>query len=226
MEKFLSAVKSSQLFAGIDDEGIRAMLSCLLAEKRSYKKGETVLSSGVSVDCIGLVLSGSVNVIEEDYWGNRNIVTVVGPGQSFAESYACAGGASLEVRVEAAQDCNALFMNIRRILTTCTSACAFHTRLIQNLVSLLAYKNLLMNQKLTHMAQRSTREKLLSYLSAESAKRGSASFDIPLNRQQLADYLSVDRSAMSNELSKMSGEGILRFRKNHFTLLQTGIAQK
>lgn len=215
-----SELKRSKLFSGIDEKELGAMISCLSAEKRKYKRGEYILRYGDPVGVIGLVTTGSVDVIKEDYWGNRNIVAVILPGQTFAESYACAGDVPLGVSVQAAQDSEMLFMNIQRILTTCSSACAFHARLIRNLVSLLAQKNLMMNEKLTYLAQRNTREKLLSYLSAESMRQHSSGFSIPFDRQQLADYLSVDRSAMSNELSKMRKEGILQYEKNHFLLLQ------
>jgi CRP-like cAMP-binding protein len=216
----LPILKRSKLFSGIDDKEIKAMLSCLSAERKKYKKGEHILRYGDPVSWIGLVITGSVDVIKEDYWGNRNIVAAILPGQSFAESYACAGDIPLGVSVLTAQDSEILWMNIQKILTACSSACAFHARLIRNLVSLLASKNLMMNEKLTYLAQRSTREKLLSYLSAESMRQHVSSFSIPFDRQQLADYLSVDRSAMSNELSKMRKEGILQYDKNHFLLLQ------
>lgn len=216
----LSALKRSKLFSGIDEKEIVAMLTCLSAEQKQYKKGEYILRCGDSAALVGLVTSGSVDVIQEDYWGNRNIVAAVPPGQSFAESYACAGNVPLGVSVQAAENSEVLLMNIQKILTTCSSACAFHARLIRNLASLLASKNLMMNEKLTFLTQRTTREKLLSYLSAESMRRHVSSFSIPFDRQQLADFLSVDRSAMSNELSKMRKEGILQYSKNHFSLLQ------
>lgn len=216
----LSVLKRSKLFSGIGEEEIRSMLTCLSAEKRKYKKGEYVLRFGDPVSAVGIVISGSVDVIKEDYWGNRNLVAAILPGQSFAESYACAGDVPLGVSVQASQASEVLLMNLQGILTTCSSACAFHTRLIRNLVSLLASKNLMMNEKLTFLTQRSTREKLLAYLSAESMRLHAPDFSIPFNRQQLADYLSVDRSAMSNELSKMQKEGILEYHKNHFLLRQ------
>ena len=196
------------------------MLRCLAAERRSYAKDAYLLYSGRTVDAVGLVLAGSVSIVQEDYWGNRNIVAVIGPGETFAESYACAAGTPLAVSAVAAQDTRVLWMKASRVLTTCPSACAFHARLVENLVALLAAKNLLMNEKLTHLTQRSTREKLLSYHSAESLRCHSAQFEIPFDRQQLADYLSVDRSDMSGELSRMQRDGLLRYRKNHFTLLQ------
>ncbi len=216
----LSALKRSRLFSGIGKEEIESMLTCLSAEKQSYKKGEYVLHFGDSVSAVGVVTSGSVDVIQEDYWGNRNLVAEILPGQTFAESYACAENVPLGVSVQAAQDAEVLLMNLQGLLTTCSSACAFHARLIRNLVSLLASKNLLMNEKLTYLTQRSTREKLLAYLSSESMRLHAPDFSIPFNRQQLADYLSVDRSAMSNELSKMQKEGVLEYRKNHFLLRQ------
>lgn len=217
----LSVWKRSKLFSGIDEKELGAMISCLSAERKKYKKGEYILRCGDSSGSIGLVTAGSVDVIKEDYWGNRNIVAAIGPGETFAESYACAGNVPLGVSVQAAQGSEILLMNIQKILTTCSSACTFHVRLIRNLVSLLASKNLMMNEKLNYLSQRSTREKLLAYLSAESMRQHASSFSIPFDRQQLADYLSVDRSAMSNELSKMRKEGILQYDKNHFLLLQS-----
>lgn len=216
----LSVLKRSKLFSGIGEEEIKSMLTCLSAEKRKYKKGEYVLRFGDPVSYVGIVTSGSVDVIKEDYWGNRNLVAAILPGQSFAESYACAGNVPLGVSVQASQTSEILLMNLHGILTACSSACAFHARLIRNLVSLLASKNLMMNEKLTFLTQRSTREKLLAYLSAESMRLHAPGFSIPFDRQQLADYLSVDRCAMSNELSKMQKEGILEYHKNHFVLRQ------
>ncbi|WP_418504985.1 Crp/Fnr family transcriptional regulator [Cloacibacillus evryensis] len=196
------------------------MLGCLSVKARKYARHEFVMRFGDSTEAIGMVLSGSVHIVKEDFWGNRNIVTEIGPGQIFAESYACTPGAALGVSVVAAEAAAVMFMNVRRVLTTCSSACEFHSRLLRNLLSVLAEKNLRFNDKLTHMAQRTTRQKLLSYLSAESMRLGSPEFDITFNRQQLADYLSVDRSAMSGELSKMRDEGLLDFYKSHFRLRQ------
>ena len=119
----------------------------------------------------------------------------------------------------ASEKTEVLFLRIYRVLTTCSNACEFHARLVRNLLSVLALHNLKMNEKLTHVTQRTLREKLLSYLSSESARAGAASFEIPFNRQQLADYLSADRSALSAELSRMRGEGLIEFEKNSFRLL-------
>jgi len=219
-ENDIAVLKHSNMFNGTDESEIKAMLSCLEAKRHEYEKGEYILRFGEDVSHIGILLSGRAEIIKEDYWGNRNIVAEVPPGRSFAESYVCAADAPLGVSVLAVKDSQVLFLSIQKILTTCSSACAFHARIIRNLVTLLAEGNLAMNDKLTYLSQRNTRQKLMSYLSAESLKRKSPDFKIPFDRQQLADYLSVDRSAMSNELSKMRREGILEYNKNHFILNQ------
>ena len=157
-------------------------------------------------------------MIQEDIWGSRNILSGAGPGQTFAAAYACAPGSRLNVSVVAETPVTAMFLNVKRILTVCPAACSHHSRIIRNLLSELAGKNLRLGEKLTHMGQRSTRAKLMSYLSAEAQRLGTCEFDIPFSRQQLADYLAVERSGLSSELGKMRREGLLDFRKGHFVL--------
>ena len=151
-------------------------------------------------------------------WGNRNILSKTGPGQTFADVFACAPGAVLNVSVEAESTMTVMFLHIRRVLSVCPSACSYHSRFIRNLLGELAEKNLRLNEKLTHMGQRTTRAKLMSYFSAEALRRGVYEFDIPFSRQQLADYLGVERSGLSVELGKMWDEGLLDFHKSHFLL--------
>lgn len=218
MKDYLSVIRSSQLFSGVSEEEVIAMLSCLKAERKDFPKDAFLLRAGDTAESIGLVLSGSVLVIQEDIWGNRNILSKAGPGQTFAAAYACAPGSVLNVSVIAETPVTALFLNVKRILNVCPSACAHHSRIIRNLLSDLAGKNLLLNEKLTHIAQRTTRAKLMSYLSAEAQRRGAVEFDIPFSRQQLADFLAVERSGLSLELGKMKKEGLLDFHKEHFVL--------
>lgn len=218
MEAYMTLLKKTCLFSGIKDEDISTMLNCLSARIASYQKEEFILHTGDLVDQVGMVLSGSVLIIKEDFWGNRSILSEISPGSLFAETYACIGTTPLEVSTVASSDCKVLFLDFQKLLTTCSSACHFHTRLIHNLLSTLAQKNRILTKKLEHMSQKTTRDKLLSYLSAESLKAKSPSFTIPFNRQQLADYLSVDRSAMSSELGKLRKEGILDYNKNTFLL--------
>ncbi len=221
MEIDYRLIKRTTLFDGIEEGEIAAMMNCLSAKTVSYKREQIIYRSGDSTTLVGAVLSGRVHVIKEDFWGNRSILSEIGIGQIFGETYAAIPSAPLEVSVVAAEGCEVLFLDVRRILTTCSASCEFHARLIRNLLAVTAQRNLLLTRKLEYMAQRTTRDKLLAYLSAESQRHKASSFEIPFNRQQLADYLSVDRSAMSNELCKLRDEGILSFEKNRFQLLQT-----
>ena len=194
------------------------MLHCLEVRPETFQKDEYILRAGDRVEAFGLVITGKVMIIQEDFWGNRNILAAVGAGHCFAETFACSPGAVLNVSVIAETNVQVLFLNVKRILTTCPSTCSHHSRMIRNLLSELAEKNLRLNEKITHLGQRSRRAKILSYLSAEAQRHGSAEFDIAFSRQQLADYLSVDRSGLSMELSRMQEEGLLEYRKNHFVL--------
>ena len=205
---------SSPLFRDIAPADLASLLDCLDARERAYEKGAWLLRRGEWTDRLGLVLSGTVHILREDFWGSRSIVGLAGPGEIFAESYALAGE-PLEVSVLAAPDARVPFLRVETALTGCG-------QLTRNLTALLAEKNLTLTRKMRHMARRTTREKLLSYLSAQALRSGGPEFDIPMDRQQLADYLAVDRSAMSAALGKLRDEGVLEFRKNHFRLLEPG----
>ncbi len=218
MKDFLPVLRASQLFSGISEEELTAMLSCLDTRNEDFPREGFVLRAGDTVESIGLVLSGSVLIIQEDIWGNRNILSRAGPGQTFAAAYACAPGAVLNASVLAETPVTVMFLNVKRILNVCPSACGHHSRIIRNLLSELAEKNLRFSEKLTHMGQRTTRAKIMSYFSAEAQRLGKYEFDIPFSRQQLADYLGVERSGLSLELGKMRGEGLLDFHKSHFVL--------
>lgn len=208
----------TMLFQGVSETDAEAMLHCLQAVCRSFRKNETVLHSGEKTGELGLVLSGSVNIENDDFLGNKSILENIGPGQAFAETYACIPEEPLMVNVTAAEDCEILFLAVERILTVCPSACSHHSRIIRNLLYVTAQKNLVLTRKIFHTAPKSLRGKLLSYLSFQAVKQGMNRFEIPFSRQQLADYLGVDRSALSNELSKMRNEGLLTFEKNRFCL--------
>ena len=218
MKNFLAVLRSSQLFSGVSENELTDMLSCLDTRKESFPKDTFLLRVGDTAESIGLVLSGSVLIIQEDIWGNRNILSKAGPGQTFAAAYACAPGSVLNVSVIAETPVVAMFLNVKRIMNVCPSACAHHSRIVQNLLGELAEKNLSLGEKLTHMGQRTTRAKLMSYFSAEAQRLGKYEFDIPFSRQQLADYLAVERSGLSLELGKMKKDGLLDFHKNHFIL--------
>lgn len=218
MKEFLPIIRSSTLFSGISEEELTAMLSCLDTKTESFPKDTFLLRAGDTAESIGLVLSGSVLIVQEDIWGNRNILSKAGAGQTFAAAYACAPGSLLNVGVLAETPVTAMFLNVKRVLNVCPSACEHHSRIIRNLLGELAEKNLRFGEKLTHMGQRTTRAKLMSYFSAEAQRLGTYEFDIPFSRQQLADYLAVERSGLSLELGKMRSEGLLDFHKSHFVL--------
>ncbi len=218
MEEYLPILKKSNLFYGVSSEEISAMLKCLSARLKHFKKEEFIIRSGDCIRSVGMMLSGTALIIQEDFWGKRTIISEVLPGNIFAETYACIPSIPIEMSVISDSECDVLFLDFNKILNVCTSACNFHTRLLQNFLSAIARKNLVLTKKMQHMSKKTIREKLLSYLSAESLKSNSSTFDIPFNRQQLADYLSIDRSALSNEMSKLQDEGILTYKKNRFTL--------
>lgn len=218
MDRFIPILKSTKLFSGVGEEDIIAMLSCLGARLLTYKKGEYVLRQGERLSDILVLVEGNLHIQKDDYWGTRSILGQIAVGEIFGEAYASPESGMLLYDVIAVEDSSVFFFDVKRIISTCSSACRFHSMVVQNLFFAISEKNRGLVQKLDHMSKRTTREKLLSYLSEESRKQNSANITIPFNRQQLADYLSVDRSAMSNELSKMRDEGLLEFEKNRFRL--------
>ena len=219
MKKYIPILAKTRLFAGVNEEEIGAMLNCLQAQLCTYKKGEYVLRQGEHIDKIMVLVEGGLHIQRDDYWGNRSIINVIGVGEMFGEAYVAPESGALLNDVVAVEDGAVLFFDVNRTITTCPTACPFHKMVVQNLFFAISEKNRKLVQKLGHMSKRTTREKLISYLSEEAKKQNSGTFAIPFNRQQLADFLSVDRSAMSNELCKMRDAGLLTFEKNRFTLL-------
>jgi len=219
MKKYIQILKRTQMFAGVGDEEITSMLSCLGARLKSYKKGEYVLRQGEHLSDIVVLADGKLHIQKDDYWGNRSILGQISVGEMFGEAYVAPESGALLNDVVAIEDSAVIFFDVKRIITTCPTACRFHAMVVQNLFFAISEKNRRLVQKLGHMSKRTTREKLISYLSEQAKGQNSARFTIPFNRQQLADFLSVDRSAMSNELCKMRDEGLLEFDKNQFKLL-------
>lgn len=219
MIKYTDIISKSKIFDNIKKEDIPNMLNCLSATEKSYKKGQYILRTGDVINSVYMVAEGKIHILKEDYWGNQSILGEAGEGELFGEAYACMGNVPVQVNATAVKDSVIIRLDINKVLTVCSSACEFHSRLIRNLISVIAERNLNLTNKLECMSQRTTRDKILSYLSMESQKNKSSKFDIPFNRQQLADFLSVDRSALSKEMCKMRDEGIFKFNKNHFELL-------
>ena len=219
MKKYLPILQKSPLFFGVEKDDILPMLECLDGTLRICPKGSIVFAERDRPTHLGVVLEGEVRITRTDYYGNRSIVAAVKASQVFGETFACAEVQSLPVDIMAAADSILLMIDVRRIISTCCNACTFHNRIIYNLMKQTAAKNLMFHRKLEITSKRTTRDKLMTYLLMTAKEQGSSSFEIPYDRQELADYLEVDRSGLSAEISKLRREGVLTAEKNRFTLL-------
>ncbi len=219
LKEYYKILKNVTLFEGLKEEELESVLNCLSSKTTRYGKNQVILHHGENTTNIGIVLSGQTQVMKEDYYGNRNLIANLSEGMLFGETFVCADIKTLPVSVISTTESVILWIDYRRIISPCTQVCSFHSTLIYNMLRILSMKNLLLSQKIEFISKRTTREKLVAYLSSEAQKNGSNHFLIPFNRQELADYLSVDRSAMSAELSRLKSEGILDYHKNQFTLL-------
>lgn len=219
MEKYLPVLTRSALFAGVTESETAAMLACLGAREKGCAKGGHVLEPGDRLEHLCVVVEGSLQIHRDDSWGNRSVIGHVGPGELFGEAYLAEERCPFPNDVVALEDSTVVFLHARKVMTVCPSACPFHARVVRNLVFVLSEKNRQLMNKLTHMSRRTTREKLLSFLSEKAMEQGCRSFSISFDRQQLADYLCVDRSAMSKELGRMRDEGLVRFHRSTFELL-------
>ena len=219
MKKYFAILKKCPLFYGIEEERLSIMLNCLGTKVDFFDKKYTIFAEGKPAKYIGVLLSGSAQIVQIDYFGNRSILSDIAPGNSFAEAFACNENSILPISVIANEPCEVMFIDSRHILHTCSICCDFHQQLIFNLMKELASKNIAFHQKIDVTSKRTTREKLLTFLNYQAIKAGSNRFNIPFDRQALADYLEVDRSGLSVEISKLKREGILDSHKNYFELL-------
>lgn len=219
MKQFLPILRKCPLFEGIEDGHLTKMLGCLGGRVVSFDKKYTVFSAGSPARRFCVVLSGAVQVVQVDYNGNRSILSEAGPGEMVLEAFACAEVRAIPVSVVAKEPCEVLLLDCAHILHTCANACGFHQQLIYNLMKNIATSTLRLHCRMDITSRRTTREKLMAYLDHASREAGSRTFHIPFDRQELADYLEVDRSGLSNEISKLRAEGVLESCKNKFTLL-------
>jgi CRP-like cAMP-binding protein len=218
MKDYEIILRRCPLFRDIDDENLIPMLSCLGAEKKSYSKNEIIFAEGSRTERFGILLSGEAHIVRVDYYGNRSLVGRVGKSELVGETFACAEVEALPVDVVASEDCEIILIDVRRVTQTCCNACDFHNRIIYNLMKIVAAKNIMFHRKLEIVSGRTTRDKLMNYLLLEAKRAGSDSFEIPFDRQELADYLEVDRSGLSAEIGKLRREGVLESEKNRFIL--------
>lgn len=218
MEEALSCIGRMPIFSGIAEEELYTLIKCCDGQMAVFEKDQWIFQAGEELGYIMVVLKGCLVIIQEDFWHEQKEAAYILPGEIFGEGYASAGNRSLHVSIKAAENSEVLFLDYERSLTFCTMACPFHSLMVHNLIKIMSGNKSNAEEKLEHISQKTTRDKLRSYLSSKALQEGSNRFDIPLNRQELADYLGVDRSAMSSELGKMKAEGILDFKKNHFVL--------
>lgn len=219
MKKYLPILKKCPLFFNIADSDLERMLNCMGAKVIPFDKKYTIFAEGNPAKYVGIVLSGTVQIIQVDYYGNRSILSSIGQCEMFAEAFACAEVKSIPVTVIASEPSEVMLIDCSHIMHTCANNCGFHQQLIFNLMKDLATKTILFHQKIKITSKRTTREKLLTYLMSYAKKSGSSSFDIPFDRQELADYLEVERSGLSAEIGKLRDEGVLESHRKHFKLL-------
>lgn len=220
MKNYIENILKCSLFANIERDNIGGLLSCLNAKTKTFQKNNIIILAGDPADKVGIILEGEAQVVREDAFGTRSIISGLAAGDMFGEAYACAGVAQMPVSVMANCDCVTMFIDYMKIINKCKNYCRFHEELVNNMLRILAVKNINLNKKNAALSARTTRKKLMAYLSSQAEQSGNRIFYIPFNRQELADYLSVDRSAMSSELSRMSDEGLISFEKNKFELLK------
>ncbi len=220
MEQYFDLILQNPLFRDIGAEELNSMLGCLSAKIVRVAKGDPVFLEGDPAGFIGLVLEGSIQVVRDDYFGERTLLTHAEPGDLFAEAFSCAGVDAMPVSAYALRPAKVMLFDFQKMMTVCSNACGFHNRLVKNLLQVVAQKNLLLSRKIQFMSRRTTKEKLMAYLLDQAKQKGSAEFSIPLDRQTLADFLGVERSAMSAELSKLRQAGILECKGSHFKLLK------
>lgn len=219
MKKYFEILKKCPLFSGIEDDSLIALLGCLGAKVGTFEKKYTIFTEGSPAKYIGVMLSGSAQIIQIDYYGNRTILSGIEASEVFGEAFACADVDTMPVTVIANEPCEVMLISCQRILHPCANACSFHQQIIFNLMKSLAIKNILFHRKIEITSKRTTREKLMTYLMLEAKKNNSNRFTIPFDRQELADYLEVDRSGLSAEISKLRKEGVIKSKKSRFELL-------
>lgn len=209
----------NRLFEGIRDEDKKPMLGCIGYHVGSFLKDQIVAFEGENLKHIGIILSGCVDMVKEDLWGNKTMLLRLRKNELFGETFACGDDSMAVVTFVVSENAKILFLPFDRVMHSCTQACGFHHRLIENMVGIIANKNRELMRKIEVLSKRTIREKLLAYLSIQAQAQESRYFEIPLGRVEMAEYLCVDRSALSRELAKMKEEGLLDFDKNCFRLL-------
>jgi len=212
-------LNNCDLFRGMSEHDIEMILGCLGSLKKTFQKGTYIYMEGELHPKVGIVLSGTVQAIKETKDGGRILINQIKKGDTFGLSYACAQLESLPISVISVETSEILFIELNQLVQTCHKACSFHVEMIKNALWILAQKNLFLDTKMYYISHKTIRERLLTYLEDQEMKSGSTEFEIPFNREQLADFLCVDRSALSRELGNLKEEGFLDYKKNRFKIM-------
>lgn len=208
----------SPLFADIQENNFESVLNCLHAHNKEYKRNNPIICEGEIISQVYLVCSGECQIIRNDFWGNRSIISSLSAGDLFGESFAASKEQVSKVDVIAKNDCSILSIDYQKLITTCTNSCEFHNKIIMNMLKILAERNTILTDKIEILSKRTLREKLLTYFTSIAKRCNSITIEIPFKRQELADFLSADRSSMCRELSNMQKDGILEINKNKVIL--------
>lgn len=217
----IEKIKGTGLFKGMTPSEIELAIKDLSTTEMKYKKGATIMYAGQTTETMGLVTEGSVTIENNDIWGNKTILSHVGKGHIFAETYALLSGEPMLVDVVANENSRIVFMRIGCVHSLLGYKGGWSSKFITNLLQICAQKNLILSGRSFHTSPKTIRGRVMSYLNSEYLHFGSTEFDIPFDRQQLADYLNLDRTALSKELGKMSEDGLIEFSRNHFKLINT-----
>lgn len=220
MEKHIGKIINMPLFEGIKPDELKAMLFCLQGYIKEYKKGEYIIFEQDIVKNIGLIISGSIDMVKEDVWGNKTTLVRMGEKELFGETFACGENPSSSVTFLASSESEILFVPFAKVMHMCSNRCMFHHQMIENMVAIIASKNRQLMNKVEILSQKSIRGKLLAYLAFQSQEHGAKYFEIPFGRLELAEYLCIDRSAMTRELNNMKKDGIIDFDKNVFSIIE------
>lgn len=215
----IELLKTAIIFRSMDEDEITAALQFLQAREQAFKKGDTILHAGDTTENMGLVLEGSVTIESDDMWGNRTILSNAEAGQFFAETYALLSNEPMLVNVTANKDCRILFLRIGSLKRLQNDMEQWKMKFISNMLIISSHKNLTLTGRSFHTAPKTIRGRVMSYLNSVSIQKHSNDFCIPFDRQQLADYLNLERTALSKELGRMKQDGLIDYHKNHFKII-------
>lgn len=219
MKEYINILKKCLLFDDLTETEILNSLECLEYRTKIYKKDDIIFCTGDKISAIGLVLKGSVFVFKEDIMGNRVILSSIGESSIFGEAFIYSDVSYSPVNVVSSTNSEIIFLNFNNIIHTCKNNCSIHGVLVKNMLKVIANKNLLLNNKIEILSAKTTRDKLMAYFNLEMKQNNSNKFKTQYNREHLADFLNLNRSNMSRELSKMCEDNIIKYTKNTFEIL-------